>query len=30
LGSSAPGVYTIVGADEWGNLVLLHFSVVSP
>jgi hypothetical protein len=23
----APGVYTIVGGDEWGALVLLHFTV---
>ena len=23
----SPGVYTIVGGDEWGDLVLLHFAV---
>ena len=22
-----PGVYTVVGGDEWGNLVILHFTV---
>ena len=24
------GVYTVIGGDEWGQLVLLHFQVVSP
>ncbi len=28
LGSSSPGVYTIAAGDEWGSLVLLHFSVL--
>jgi hypothetical protein len=23
----SPGVYTIVGGDEWGDLLLLHFAV---
>jgi hypothetical protein len=27
LGSSAPSTYTLVAGDEWGALVLLHFSV---
>ncbi len=27
LGSTQPGVYTIVGGDEWGALLLFHFSV---
>jgi hypothetical protein len=27
LGSSAPSIYTLVAGDEWGALVLLHFSV---
>jgi len=27
LGSTAPAVYTLVTGDEWGDLVLLHFSV---
>ncbi len=27
LGSTAPAVYTAVAGDEWGDLVLLHFSV---
>lgn len=27
LGSDAPGVYTLVAGDEWGDLVLLHLSV---
>jgi hypothetical protein len=22
-----PGVYTVVGGDEWGSLVVLHFTV---
>jgi hypothetical protein len=22
-----PGVYTVVGGDEWGNMVVLHFTV---
>jgi hypothetical protein len=22
-----PGVYTVVGGDEWGNMVILHFTV---
>jgi hypothetical protein len=30
LESTAPGVYTLVGGDEWGNLVFLHFTVVAP
>jgi hypothetical protein len=25
----SPGSYTVVGGDEWGGIVLLHFSVVS-
>ena len=28
--SLAPGSYTIVGGDEWGQMVLLHFLVFSP
>jgi len=24
-----PGVYTVVAGDEWGNLVILHFTVAS-
>jgi hypothetical protein len=24
-----PGVYTVVGGDEWGNLVVLHFTVTN-
>lgn len=28
LGSSKPAVYTLAVGDEWGDLVLLHFSVV--
>ena len=27
--SFAPGVYTVAGGDEWGQLVLLHFIVVA-
>jgi hypothetical protein len=27
--SFAPGVYTVVAGDEWGNLVILHFTVAS-
>lgn len=27
--SSSPGTYTLVSGDEWGKLVLLHFSVNS-
>jgi hypothetical protein len=27
--SFAPGSYTVVGGDEWGGLMLLHFSVTS-
>jgi hypothetical protein len=23
-----PGVYTVVGGDEWGGIVLLHFVVL--
>jgi hypothetical protein len=26
--SFAPGLYTVVGGDEWGGLTVLHFSVV--
>jgi hypothetical protein len=22
-----PGIYTVVGGDEWGNIVILHFTV---
>ena len=22
-----PGIYTVVGGDEWGNLIILHFTV---
>jgi hypothetical protein len=22
-----PGIYTVVAGDEWGNVVLLHFTV---
>jgi hypothetical protein len=22
-----PGIYTVVAGDEWGNLVILHFTV---
>ena len=29
LGSAAPATYTVVAGDEWGNLVVLHFSVVA-
>ena len=29
LGSSLPGNYTLVAGDEWGQLALLHFSVVA-
>jgi hypothetical protein len=25
----APGIYTVVGGDEWGNLVLIHFTVTN-
>lgn len=28
LGSSKPTIYTMATGDEWGDLVLLHFSVV--
>jgi len=24
-----PGIYTVVGGDEWGNLVVLHFTVTN-
>jgi hypothetical protein len=24
-----PGIYTVAGGDEWGNLVVLHFNVVN-
>ena len=24
-----PGVYTVVGGDEWGNMVILHFTVTN-
>jgi hypothetical protein len=27
LNSFTPGVYTIVGGDEWGDLAMLHFAV---
>jgi hypothetical protein len=27
--SFAPGLYTLVGGDEWGGLTLLHFAVTS-
>ncbi len=30
FGSFSPGVYTVVGGDEWGGLVVLHFLVTSP
>jgi hypothetical protein len=23
----APGIYTVVASDEWGNVVMLHFTV---
>jgi hypothetical protein len=26
----SPGVYTLVGADEWGTIAILHFVVASP
>jgi len=26
----SPGVYTVVGGDEWGDLIVLHFTVSSP
>jgi hypothetical protein len=29
LSSFAPGVYTVVGGDEWGALVILHFTVTN-
>jgi hypothetical protein len=29
LTSSAPSTYTLAAGDEWGALVLLHFSVTS-
>lgn len=29
LGSSLPAKYTLVAGDEWGQLTLLHFSVVA-
>ncbi|MGI0091938.1 MAG: hypothetical protein ACREBS_09530 [Nitrososphaerales archaeon] len=28
LRSAAPSIYTLVAGDEWGDIVLLHFSVV--
>ena len=28
--SFEPGDYTIVAADEWGNMVILHFTVAEP
>ncbi len=28
LGSSLPATYTLVAGDEWGQIVLLHFSVI--
>jgi hypothetical protein len=28
--SFEPGDYTIVAADEWGNMVILHFTVTEP
>ena len=24
-----PGVYTVVGGDEWGTLVIVHFTVTN-
>ncbi len=30
LHSTVPSIYTLVAGDEWGDLVLLHFTVVSP
>ena len=27
--SFTPGIYTVVGGDEWGALVILHFTVSS-
>jgi hypothetical protein len=24
-----PGIYTVVGGDEWGALVILHFTVTN-
>ena len=29
LTSFKPSVYTVVAGDEWGNLIILHFTVVS-
>jgi hypothetical protein len=29
LTNFAPGVYTVVGGDEWGNLIVLHFTVAN-
>jgi len=26
----SPGVYTVAGGDEWGDLIVLHFTVSSP
>jgi hypothetical protein len=27
LNNFAPGVYTVAGGDEWGNLIILHFTI---
>lgn len=29
LSSFTPGIYTVVGGDEWGALVVLHFTISS-
>ena len=29
FGNFTPGSYTVVGGDEWGALVILHFAVSS-
>jgi hypothetical protein len=29
LTNFSPGVYTVVGGDEWGNLIVLHFMVAN-
>jgi hypothetical protein len=29
LTNFAAGVYTVVGGDEWGNLIILHFTVAN-
>jgi hypothetical protein len=28
FGNFTPGIYTVVGGDEWGALVILHFTIV--